>query len=96
MSEKTKANTKADLGYPQIEKLLETENFEQINKSFAESYEKLEKIKSDRSGGLKKQKAAQKAMKAYEISTQLINELLQIKYQIVKMREDEAKKQKNK
>lgn len=84
------------LGYPQIEGLLETEQFEKINKSFADAYERLEKIKKDRSGGLKKQKAAQKAMQAYELTTKLINELLQIKYQIVKMREEEDKKKQKK
>ena len=92
MADKPLTATDADLGYPQIEALLESENFETINNSFALGYEKLEKIKSDRSGGLKKQKAAQKAMKAYELTTELINELLQIKYQIIKMRAEEAKK----
>ena len=49
---------------------------------------------ADRAGGLKKQKGAQKAMKAYELTTELMNELLKIKAQIVKMREEHAKKQK--
>ncbi|MBF0106321.1 MAG: hypothetical protein HQM16_13465 [Deltaproteobacteria bacterium] len=80
------------LGYPQIEKLIEAENFETINKSFAEAYNKLEAIKKDRSGGLKKQKSAQKAMQSYELTTQLINELLQVKYQLIKAKEEEAKK----
>jgi len=82
------------LGYPHIEELLEKEDFERINKSFAEAYQTLEKIMKDTSGGLKKQKAAQKAMKSYELTTELMNELLQIKAQIVKMRAEHAKKQK--
>lgn len=82
------------MGYPHIEQLLEDEKFDRINNSFAESYNKLEVIMKDRSGGLKKQKGAQKAMKAYELTTELMNELLKIKYQILKFREEQAKKQK--
>lgn len=85
---------KPSLGYPHIEELLEKEDFERLNKSFFDAYERLEKIMKDRSAGLKKQKGAQKAMKAYEMTTELLNELLQIKYQIIKLREGEAKKQK--
>lgn len=89
-------NRESGLGYPKVEQLIETEDFESINKSFAESYDKLEKIKEDRSGGLKKQKSAQKAMKAYEMTTQLMNELLQVKYQLVKMRKEQEQKGKKK
>lgn len=85
---------KAGMGYPHIENLLETEDFDEINKSFAAAYEKLELILKDRSGGLKKQKSARTAMKAYELTTELINELLQIKHQLIKMRREELKKQK--
>jgi len=35
------------LGYPKIEELIEYENFEEVNKSFSESYEKLEKLKKN-------------------------------------------------
>ncbi|OVE81484.1 hypothetical protein BVY03_03615 [bacterium K02(2017)] len=92
MSDQVPTATDANLGYPQIEKLIENEDFGTINKSFADAYALLEKIKHDTSGGIKKQKAAQKAMKAYELTTELINELLKIKYQIIKLREEEAKK----
>lgn len=84
------------IGYPNIEELLETEGFDKINKSFSEAYDKLEIIMKDRAGGLKKQKGAQKAMKAYELTTELMNELLKIKYQIIKMRDEQAKKQQKK
>lgn len=81
------------LGYPHIEQLLETENFEVINKSFAEAYDKLEVIMKDRSAGLKKQKDAQKSMQAYELTVELINELLKIKREIAKQREKSGQKQ---
>ena len=74
------------LGYPHIEQLLETENFETINKSFAEAYDKLEVMMKDRAAGLKKQKDAQKAMQAYELTVELINELLKVKREIAKQR----------
>lgn len=84
------------LGYPRIEDLLENENFVKINKSFSEAYDRLERIMKDRSAGLKMQKAAQKAMKAYELVTQLINELLHLKHEIIKMRKNSQAKQQKK
>ncbi|EKD50804.1 MAG: hypothetical protein ACD_62C00424G0004 [uncultured bacterium] len=89
---KTAVPTKeAGLGYPTIEGLLETESFDKINNSFNEAYKKLEKIAADSDSGLKKKRSASKAMQAYELTTELLNELLKIKYQIVQMREAEAK-----
>ena len=86
-----KQNAPSLLGYDHIEALLETEDFKSLNESFASAYERLEKIMSDVSGGLKKQKAAQKAMKAYELTTELMNELLKTKYQIARAREAKQK-----
>lgn len=80
-----------DLGYPHVEKLLESEDFNAVNQSFNEAFKKLESTFNDSSAGLKKQKAAQKAMKAYELTTGLMNELLQIKYEIKKARKNEKK-----
>lgn len=94
--QKQPSTQKPSLGYPHIEDLLEKEDFERINKSFFDAYERLEKIMKDRASGLKKQRGAQKAMKAYELTTELLNELLVIKYQILKYREEAAKKQQKK
>lgn len=83
------------LGYPKIEEILESENFEPINKSFSEAYDKLEIIHQDGSSGLKKQKAAKKAMQSYELTISLLNELIQLKYQLVnsqKENQGDAKK----
>lgn len=83
-----------ELGYPQIEKLLDSEDFSRLNKTFGEAYHKLEAIQGDVSAGLKKQKAAGRAIRAYELSTDLIKELLNIKYHLRKLRQDAASKQK--
>lgn len=82
----------SELGYPHIEKLIEFEQFDGINKSFAESYDKLEIIYNDASTPLKKKKAAEKAMKSYELTTQLINELLHLKKELVASQEKGKKK----
>lgn len=75
------------LGYPLIENLLETEKFDALNKSFADAYQRLETIMLDREAGLKKQKEARKAMRSYELTTDLIKELLKVKYQLLKAKE---------
>ncbi len=92
----TAPEKEAGLGYPTIEKLLETEAFDEINKTFGIAYESLEKTTQDNSAGLKKKKSAQKAMQAYELTTELLNELLKIKYQLIKLRKEEAAKKQNK
>lgn len=81
----------AGLGYPLIEKLLETEDFDRINKSFSETYKKLEKIFQDNSQGLKRQKEARNAMTAYEYTTGLIRELLKVKYEILEQQKSQSK-----
>lgn len=69
-------------GYPRIEKLVETEDFDAVNKSFAVAFEELQKIAKQKSG-LGKGKSAKKAMRAYELATELFKELLKIKYQML-------------
>ena len=82
-AKKSDAENQKSLGYPLIENLLEKEDFDQINKSFGESYQKLHKIFMDPTSGLKKQKEARKIMEAYESTTDLIRELLKLKYQVL-------------
>ena len=67
--------------FPEIEKLIETEDFDKINKSFTATYEELEKIAKGR-GGLGKSRDAKKAMKAIERVMDLMRELLKLKYQM--------------
>lgn len=81
-STKAQSEPSSVLGYPVMEQLLETEDFGAVNQSFAAAYDKLEKIMNDRSGGLKKQKEAEVAMHAYELTVELIRELLRVKQEL--------------
>lgn len=79
-------------GYPRIERLIETEEFDPVNKSFATTYGELEKLARQKAG-LGKSKQAKKAMKAYELVMNLLKELLKLKYQMVEaLKQQEAQK----
>ncbi len=68
-------------GYPEIERLIDTEDFAEINEKFKEAYEKLEEV-SKHKRGLKKSRDAKKAMRAIELVMDLFRELLTIKYRL--------------
>jgi len=78
-------------GYPRIEKLIETEDFDAVNKSFGKSFDELEKISKQKSG-LGKGKAAKKAMRSYELTMDLFKELLKLKYQMMEVLKKEGAK----
>lgn len=78
-------------GYPRIEKLVETENFDEVNKSFGQAYEELNKIAKSKSG-LGKGKSAKKALRAYDLVMDLFKELLRLKYQMIEAYEKKAGK----
>jgi hypothetical protein len=80
-------------GYPRIEKLVESENFDAVNQSFGTAYDELQKIAKQKSG-LGKGKAAKKAMRAYELTMDLFKELLKIKYQMLEVLKKEDAKSK--
>ncbi len=67
--------------FPQIERLIETEDFSKINASFQAAYGSLEKIGRGGSG-MGKSRDARKAMKAIERIMDLLRDLLKIKYQL--------------
>lgn len=68
------------LQFPEIEHLLESSDLEKVNKSFAPSYEALEKLA--RGGkGIGKTRDARKAMKAIEITLDLFREFFRLKQQ---------------
>jgi len=73
--------TQPTMGYPIIEKLIDSEDFDEINRSFAAVYKDLEKISKEKKG-LKHNKEAKKAMVALEKVVDLLKELLQIKYRL--------------
>jgi len=68
-------------GYPEIEHLIDTEDFSEVNQKFKEAYDNLEEIASHKRG-LKKSRDAKKAMKAMELVMDLFRELLTIKYRL--------------
>lgn len=70
--------------YPEIERLLETEEFDKVNQNFTQAYEQLEKLAKGRSSGLGRSQHARKAMKAIERVMDLLRELLKYKYQMGK------------
>ncbi|MBF0493136.1 MAG: hypothetical protein HQM15_10195 [Deltaproteobacteria bacterium] len=69
-------------GYPRIEKLIDTEEFDSLNKDFAAAYGTLEKIARQKAG-LAKSKQAKKVMKSLELVMTLLKDLLKLKYQMV-------------
>ena len=71
-------------GYPAVEKLIDTEEFDHINKVFESTYSEMDEI-SRKKRGLKKGRDAQKAMKAIEQVVDLFKELLEVKYKIQDM-----------
>ncbi|MFO1518545.1 MAG: hypothetical protein U1F57_02600 [bacterium] len=89
----TREEGAAATGYPRIERLIDTEEFDPINKSFAAAYGELEKVVHQKAG-LAKAKQAKKAMKSYELVMDLLKELLKLKYQMmeaVKQQEGQKK-----
>ncbi|MBI2343176.1 MAG: hypothetical protein HYV02_02385 [Deltaproteobacteria bacterium] len=71
-------------GYPAVEDLIDSENFDAINVAFEKAYSTLEQVARQR-GGLRTPKQAKKAMKAIEIVMELLKELLAIKYRLQSM-----------
>ncbi len=76
-----KEESNSTVGYPRIERLIDTEEFDAVNKSFAVAYGELEKVVRQKAG-LGKAKQAKKAMRSYELVMELLKELLKLKYQM--------------
>lgn len=79
------------MGYPRVEKLIETEDFTEVNEAFETAYAELGNLFS-KSRSIKKGKDAKKAMKAMELTMDLFRELLEIKYQLQAMQAEQQKK----
>jgi len=78
-------------GYPAVERLIDTENFDELNETFESAYAELFQI-SKKKKGLKTRRDARKAMKAMELTLDLFRELLAIKYRLQEEAEKAAKK----
>lgn len=90
MSVKAQGTEIETMGYPRIEALIESEDFDVINRSFGQSYEALEKISKQKSG-LGKGKSAKKGMNAINLTMELFKELLKLKYQLMEESSQEKK-----
>lgn len=71
----------ASAGYPEIEHLIESENFTEVNEKFQKAYDQLEEL-SRKKRGLRKSRDAKKAMQSIELTMDLFRELLTIKYRL--------------
>ncbi len=79
------------MGYPRVEQLIETEDFTKINRDFEKSYAELAAM-GQRTRNLKKQKQIKGAMKAMELTMDLFRELLEVKYRLKEMAEEQQKR----
>ncbi|GEM_PF-3203915 len=68
-------------GYPTVEDLIDSENFDVINKTFEAAYQQLEGLARHK-GGMKKSEDVRRAMVSIETVMDLLRELLSIKYQL--------------
>jgi hypothetical protein len=82
-------------GYPAVERLIDSEDFDKTNKTFEEAYVILDEI-NRKKRGLKKGRDAKKAMKAIEHVVDLFKELLEIKYRFQEMLDQTGKGKKKK
>ncbi|OGQ21548.1 MAG: hypothetical protein A3I05_03345 [Deltaproteobacteria bacterium RIFCSPLOWO2_02_FULL_44_10] len=79
MAKRSSSPSAESLGYPEIEALLDSENFNELNDVFSKVHDALDDI-SRKKRGLKKGRDAQKVMTALEMTMELFRELLSIKY----------------
>lgn len=77
----TPQGKKLSAGYPAVEALIDTEEFDPLNITFEQAYAKLSEIARHKRG-LKKSREARKAMKAIERVMDLLRELLAVKYRL--------------
>lgn len=72
------------MGYPRVEKLIDTEDFTAVNETFEKAYAELAELARHKKG-LKKSRDAKKIMKSMELVMDLFRELLALKYQLQEM-----------
>lgn len=80
------------MGYPRVEKLIDTEDFGEINDVFEAAYAELDKIVRHKKS-IKKSRDAKKIMKSMELVMDLFRELLAIKYQLQEMNAERTEEQ---
>jgi len=92
MTRQVPATTNQRLGYPLMESLIESEDFSKVNTSMSGCYDILERQLKQKSGGLSKQKKIRQALKAYDLTIDLIRFLLKTKYELIQKNEGAQKK----
>lgn len=78
-------------GYPAVEKLIDTENFDELNETFENAYAELYAM-SKKKKGIKGRRDTKKAMRALELTLDLFRELLAIKYRLQEEAENAQRK----
>ena len=78
-------------GYPAVEKLIETEDFDAINLAFEDAYAQLHDI-SKKKRGFGTQRDIKRAMRSLELTLELFRELLALKYHLQEKMEKEQVK----
>ena len=73
--------------YPAVEALIESGDFKALNASFKETYDKLEHVVKD-GKGFGRVTQAKKAIRALELSADLLRHLVQIKHAIAEKRKE--------
>lgn len=87
---KTPQGEKLSAGYPAIEDLVETEQFDAVNKAFGDAYTQLSEIVSKKKG-LRAVKDAKMAMQAIDHVMEILKELLAVKYTLLRQQEGQKK-----
>ncbi len=82
-----------ETGYPAVEKLIDTENFNEVNEAFEDAYTQLSLI-AKKKGGMKTQRDVKRAMKALQLTMDLFSELLSIKYRLQEAAAEQESKDK--
>ena len=90
-SMKKQASSSAPKTYPEVEQLIDSEDFASVNEVFSRAYTELAEI-ADKKGGFGKSRDAKKVMTALELSMELFRELLEIKYSLKNSQQKAQKK----
>ena len=83
------------MGYPEVEKLIDSEDFDPVNETFEKAYSELSAIHGKKKG-LKKSRDAKRGIQAIEHVADLFKELLEIKYELAELLERARVNQKKK
>lgn len=79
---------KPSLGYQIIENLIDSEDFSEVNQSMKESYDKLEALLQSKEIGIQERKKVRQALKAYDLTADLLKFLLHTKHEMLKKQKE--------